>query len=101
MSLKPKTFKYNDDMKNDTHIGLVAQDVAEGIVDNNLMNEKLAIVKTLENDAMEDGREYKVCYQELISLNIKMIQKHEEEIKALNDRIAQLEAIINKEDAKK
>ena len=101
MSLKPKTFKYNDDMKNDTHIGLVAQDVAESIVDNNLMNEKLAIVKTLENDAMEDGREYKVCYQELISLNIKMIQKHEEEIKALNDRIAQLEAIINKEDAKK
>ena len=101
MSLKPKTFKYNDDMKNDTHIGLVAQDVAEGIVDNNLMNEKLAIVKTLENDAMEDGREYKVCYQELISLNIKMIQKHEEEIKVLNDRIAQLEAIINKEDAKK
>ena len=101
MSLKPKTFKYNDDMKNDTHIGLVAQDVAESIVDNNLMNEKLAIVKTLENDAMEDGREYRVCYQELISLNIKMIQKHEEEIKALNNRIAQLEAIINKEDAKK
>ena len=101
MSLKPKTFKYNDDMKNDTHIGLVAQDVAESIVDNNLMNEKLAIVKTLENDAMEDGREYKVCYQELISLNIKMIQKHEEEIKVLNDRIAQLEAIINKEDADK
>ena len=101
MSLKPKTFKYNDDMKEDTYIGLVAQDVAESIVDNNLMNEKLALVKTLENDAMDDGREYKICYQELISLNIKMIQKHEEEIKALNDRIAQLEAIINKEDAKK
>ena len=95
MSLKPKTFKYNDDMKNDTHIGLVAQDVAESIVDNNLMNEKLAIVKTLENDAMEDGREYKVCYQELISLNIKMIQKHEEEIKELNNTIAKQQEEID------
>ena len=102
MSLKPKIFKYNNDMKNDTYIGLVAQDVTESIVDNNLMNEKLALVKTLENDAMDDGREYKICYQELISLNIKMIQKHEEEIKELNNTIAkqqeeidQLKDIVN------
>ena len=95
MSLKPKTFKYNDDMKGDTYIGLVAQDVSESIVDNNLMNEKLAIVKTLENEAMDDGREYKVCYQELISLNIKMIQKHEEEIKELNNTIAKQQEEID------
>lgn len=95
MSLKPKTFKYNDDMKGDTYIGLVAQDVSESIVDNNLMNEKLALVKTLENDAMDDGREYKVCYQELISLNIKMIQKHEEEIKELNNTIAKQQEEID------
>ena len=95
MSLKPKTFKYNDDMKGDTYIGLVAQDVSESIVDNNLMNEKLAIVKTLENNAMDDGREYKVCYQELISLNIKMIQKHEEEIKELNNTIAKQQEEID------
>ena len=95
MSLKPKTFKYNDDMKGDTYIGLVAQDVSESIVDNNLMNEKLALVKTLENEAMDDGREYKVCYQELISLNIKMIQKHEEEIKELNNVIAKQQEEID------
>lgn len=95
MSLKPKTFKYNNDMKNDTYIGLVAQDVTESIVDNNLMNEKLALVKTLENDAMDDGREYKICYQELISLNIKMIQKHEEEIKELNNTIAKQQEEID------
>ena len=95
MSLKPKTFKYNDDMKGDTYIGLVAQDVSESIVDNNLMNEKLALVKTLENDAMDDGREYKVCYQELISLNIKMIQKHEEEIKELNNIVAKQQEEID------
>ena len=95
MSLKPKTFKYNNDMKGDTYIGLVAQEVSESIVDNNLMNEKLALVKTLENDAMDDGREYKVCYQELISLNIKMIQKHEEEIKELNNTIAKQQEEID------
>ena len=99
MSLKPVTFKYNNDMREDTHIGLIAQDVADSIVENNLNNDKLAIVKCMENDSYDDGREYGICYQEIISLNTKMIQKHEEEIKALNDKIAQLEAIINKEDA--
>ena len=99
MSLKPVTFKYNNDMRGDTHIGLIAQDVANSIVENNLNNDKLAIVKCMENDSYDDGREYGICYQEIIALNTKMIQKHEEEIKALNDKIAQLEAIINKEDA--
>ena len=101
MSLKPQTFKYNQDMTGKTHIGMVAQDVADSIVENNLINERLCLIQYQENDAMEDGREYSLAYQEFIPLNIKMIQKHEEEIKALNDRIAQLEAIINKEDAKK
>ena len=98
MSLKPVTFKYNNDIRAETHIGLIAQDVTNSIVENNLNNDKLAIVKCKENDSYDDGREYGICYQEIISLNTKMIQKHEEEIKALNDRIAQLEAIINKED---
>ena len=95
MSLNPITYKYNEDMIEDTHIGFIAQEVAESIVDNNLMNEKLAIVKTLENEAMDDGREYKVCYQELISLNVKMIQKHEEEIKELNNTIAKQQEEID------
>ena len=87
MSLKPKTFKYNDDLKDKTHIGFIAQDVADSIVDNNLMNDNLSIVNCEENDAMNDGREYSLSYQELIALNVKMIQKHEEEIKELKDKL--------------
>ena len=95
MSLKPKTFKYNNDMRNETHIGLIAQEVRESIVDNNLNNDKLCIVKATENEDMDDGREYNIAYQELIGLNIKMIQKHEEEIKELNNTIAKQQEEID------
>ena len=102
MSLKPQTFKYNQDMKNKTHIGMVAQDVADSIVDNNLINENLCVVQCMENDAMEDGREYALAYQQFIPLNIKMIQKHEKEVQKLNniitkqqDTIDQLKDIVN------
>ena len=102
MSLKPKTFKYNYDQREEKHIGLIAQDVADSIVDNNLNNEKLCLVKCHENDNMEDGREYTLAYQELISLNIKMIQKHEKEIQEFNnviskqqEKIDQLKEMVN------
>ena len=102
MTLKPVTFKYNEDMINDTHIGFIAQNIADSIVDNNLANEKLAVVKCLPNEDYDDGREYSVCYQEMIALNTKMIQKHENEILELNnvisqqqDEINQLKALVN------
>lgn len=89
MSLQPKTFKLNNDVKERTSIGLIAQEVADSIVDNNLMNEKLNLMTVLENEDMEDGREYGLVYQELIALNIKMIQKHEKEIQELKDKLNQ------------
>lgn len=95
MSLNPITYKYNEDMIEDTHIGFIAQEVAESIVDNNLANEKLAVVKCLPSDDYDDGREYQVCYQEMIALNTKMIQKHEKEIQQLNNIIAQQQEQIN------
>ena len=95
MSLNPITYKYNEDMIEDTHIGFIAQEVAESIVDNNLANEKLAVVKCLPNDDYDDGREYQVCYQEMIALNTKMIQKHEKEIQELKNIIAQQQELIN------
>ena len=57
MSLKPVTFKYNNDMRAETHIGLIAQDVTNSIVENNLNNDKLAIVKCKENDSYDDGKD--------------------------------------------
>lgn len=95
MSLKPQTFKYNEDMSERTYIGMVAQDVMESVVNNNLSNERLALVRERVNDDYEDGREYSLAYQELISLNVKMIQKHEEEIKELNNTIAKQQEEID------
>ena len=95
MSLKPVTFKYNEDTKNDTHIGFIAQDIADSIAENNLNNEKLAVVKCTENDDYEDGREYAVCYQEMIALNTKMIQEHDKEIQELNNIIAKQQEEID------
>ena len=95
MSLKPQTFKYNEDMSERTYIGMVAQDVMESVVNNNLSNERLALVRERANDDYEDGREYSLAYQELISLNVKMIQKHEEEIKELNNTIAKQQEEID------
>ena len=82
-------------MRNETHIGLIAQEVGESIVDNNLNNDKLCIVKATENEDMDDGREYNIAYQELIGLNIKMIQKHEKEIQGLNNIISHQQEQIN------
>lgn len=95
MSLKPQTFKYNNDTREETYIGLIAQDVANSIVDNNLNNEKLCVVKCKENDAMEDGREYSIAYQEFISLNIKMIQKQEKEIQELKSIIEEQQKLLD------
>lgn len=94
MSLKPQTFKYNNDMREETFIGMVAQDVADSIVENGLNNEKLSVVKCSENDNMEDGREYSLAYQEFISLNIKMIQKQEKEILELKEIIEEQQRLI-------
>lgn len=95
MSLKPQTFKYNDDMSERTYIGMIAQDVMESVVNNNLSNERLALVRERPNDDYEDGREYSLAYQELISLNVKMIQKHEKEIQELNNVIAKQQEEID------
>lgn len=95
MSLKPQTFKYNEDMSERTYIGMVAQDVMESVVNNNLSNERLALVRERPNDDYEDGREYSLAYQELISLNVKMIQKHEKEIQELNNVIAKQQEEID------
>lgn len=62
----------------------------------------MAIIKCLPTDDYDDGREYNVCYQEMIALNTKMIQKHENEIQDLNniilqqqEEIKQLKEMIN------
>lgn len=90
MSLKPQTFKYNEDTMNETYIGLLAQDVEESINNNNLANEKLSLVKGTDEEM------YTLAYQELIPLNIKMIQKHEHDIQDLKDKVAKFRETANK-----
>lgn len=96
MSLKPLTFKYINDNRRDTYMGMVAQDVVESIESSGLGDKNLCIAKYHENKEMDDGKEYTLAYQELIPLNIKMIQKHENDIQELKDKIE-----LFKETAKK
>lgn len=93
MSLKPQTFKYKNDKNEITFIGLVAQDVKESIENNNLSDQNLCLVK-YSNDS--DGGLYTLAYQELIPLNIKMIQKHENDIQELKDKVAKFKETANK-----
>lgn len=96
MSLKPLTFKYIDDNRRDTFMGLIAQDVAESIESSGLGDKNLCIAKHHENEEMDDGKEYTLSYQELIPLNIKMIQKHENDIKELKDKVALFKETVKK-----
>ena len=96
MSLKPQTFKYNEDMRNETYIGLLAQDVEDSINNNNLTNEKLSLVKSTDANYDTDEEIYTLAYQELIPLNIKMIQKHEHDIQDLKDKVAKFRETANK-----
>lgn len=96
MSLKPQTFKYNEDMRNETYIGLLAQDVKDSINNNNLTNEKLSLVKSTDAYYDTDEEIYTLAYQELIPLNIKMIQKHEHDIQDLKDKVAKFRETANK-----
>lgn len=95
MSLKPLTFKYINS-EGDTYMGMKAQDVLESIESNGLSDKNLSLVNYSENDKMDDGKEYSLSYLEFIPLNIKMIQKHENDIKELKDKVTLFKETVKK-----
>ncbi len=79
LSLKPTRFKYNDGVSGRLHLGFIAQDVEQAMLDAGLTSGELAaLVKAPVQEIMEDGISdfhYSLRYGEFIALNTHMIQK--------------------------
>lgn len=79
MSLKPAQFKYNDGTSGRLHLGFIAQDIEEALIQSGLTAIDLAAlvkdpVKEIRDDGISDFR-YGLRYGEFIALNTYMIQK--------------------------
>ena len=79
LALKPTRFKYNDGTSGRLHLGFIAQDVEEAMLDAGLTTMDLAaLVKDPVREITEDGItdfRYGIRYGELVALNTHMIQK--------------------------
>lgn len=79
MALKPTRFKYNDGISGRLHLGFIAQDVEEAMLNSGLTSMDLAAltkepVREVGEDGITDFR-YGLRYGEFIALNTHMIQK--------------------------
>lgn len=79
MALKPSRFKYNKGISGRLHLGFIAQDVEQAMLDAGLTSMELAAlikdpVQEVTDDGITDFR-YGIRYGEFIALNTHMIQK--------------------------
>lgn len=79
MKLKPTRFKYNAGASGRMHLGFIAQDVEQAMLEAGFTSRDLAaLVKAPVQEVMEDGIDdfhYSLRYGEFIALNTHMIQK--------------------------
>lgn len=88
--LKPAYYKYNHGTSGRYHVGFVAQDVEEAVVNNGITTQDFAglvQMKEKPDDGLYDDQYY-LRYENFIALNTYMIQK-------LMKRIDELEAEVN------
>lgn len=94
-SLIGRTFKYNDGFSGRVHTGFIAQEVKAAM--------DVAKIDTMEFAGLtitncEDGEEeWALRYTEFVALNTWQIQKAKARITELEERVSQLEKLINKE----
>lgn len=79
LALKPTRFKYNKGVSGRLHLGFIAQDVEDALLDSGLTSHDLAAlvkapVREVTDDGIDDFR-YSLRYEEFIALNTHMIQK--------------------------
>jgi hypothetical protein len=94
--LNPKRFKFKKDGIDDTnwHLGFIAQEVEQAI--NEVDLSKLALIEHsfFEEDGEQKDR-YVLAYEEFIALNTHMLQKAYAKIEELENRITELEELVN------
>lgn len=99
-NLKPIRFKYNDGTSNRYHVGFIAQDVEQAILDSGLTtNDVAGYIK--EADTVDDsGAVVKegtrsIRYGEFVALNTDQIQKLKSRVAELETTVAELTKLIN------
>ena len=93
MGLKPSFFKMNDDTAQKFHIGFIAQDVEQALLDAGLSTDDFAgLVKATESGTIRRRYEdqYYIKYSEFISLNTFMIQSLLRRLSALEEKLEQM-----------
>lgn len=93
-ALEPQRFKYNNGTSDRYHIGYITQDVQDGLVQANLMEQEFAGIITI--DAGTDTEESYLRYNEFVSLNTDQIQKLKKRVDALEAKNAELEERLAK-----
>lgn len=89
-ALQPKRYKYNDGTSNRYHTGYIAQEVVQSIEESGLTTLDFAGV-CIPKDENED---WYLRRDEFVALNTWQIQKAKARITELENRVAQLEALI-------
>ena len=94
-NLKPVTFKYNNGTSNRTHMGFIAQEVYDALIDAKFTTQDIAAYVAKDNG---NGEVIGLRYSEFIALNTNEIQKlkkrvseQEKVIKILESRLKGLE----------
>lgn len=107
MDFKLHKYKYDQrlfDIDNEWHYGLIAQEVEETLNENGITINDTALVSLKDVDPSvgedkilgENEQIYRINYSELHAMHIQMIQKQQERIYKLEERLSRLENLIEK-----
>lgn len=95
-ALKPKRFKYNDGTSDRYHIGFIAQEVYDAFTDAGLDSQEVGAYVHFDKSVDKEAR-LGLRYGEFIALNTLQIQRAQARIRELEEKIAELNALIKGE----
>ena len=94
-NLTPVKYKYNDGTSDRYHTGFIAQEIEEALYTAGLTTQEFAGL-TIQSPGTEDEL-YGLRYSEFIALNTSEIQKLKARTIELENKVAELEALIKGE----
>ena len=83
--LKPVSYKLNKNSSNRTHIGFIAQDVEEAVINAGLTTQEFAGICYWNEE--KDTKSYGLRYEEFIALCVDQIQKLKKQVATLEEKL--------------
>jgi len=83
--LRPVTYRFKENTSNRLHIGFIAQEVKEAILDSGLTTKDFAGYCQIDGN---EGKTYGLRYGEFVALNTYEIQKLKKRVSELEKRLA-------------